>query len=121
MPSPVVHFEIGSPDSAALSEFYASVFNWSFLDAGAVRPVFGGHEGGPSGMLNTLGHAPHTYVMIYIEVADMDEALGRVREAGGSVTVGPAPLPDNRAFAWITDPAGNTLGLLTPLPRPANG
>jgi predicted enzyme related to lactoylglutathione lyase len=114
MPAPIVHFEIGSKDAAESARFYGAVFDWSFAEIGAARLIAGGHEGGPSGMLNALGHPPETYVMVYVQVDDLEATLARVVEAGGQKLVGPAPIPDGRRFAWIQDPAGNTIGLLTP-------
>jgi predicted enzyme related to lactoylglutathione lyase len=116
MSCPVVHFEIGSADAATLAPFYEAVFGWSFAPLGAARSLTGGHEGGPSGMLNALGHPPETYVMVYVEVPDMAAALARVESAGGTRMVGPIPLPNGRHFAWIHDTAGNLVGLLTPAP-----
>ncbi len=115
MPSPVVHFEIGSQDAAENAKFYHAVFGWSFADVGPARLLTGGHEGGIGGMLNALGHPPHNYVMVYVQVDDMAAALEKVAAAGGKCLVAPHPLPDGRRFAWVMDPAGNTLGLLTPL------
>jgi predicted enzyme related to lactoylglutathione lyase len=115
MPAPVIHFEIGSTDSSESATFYGAVFDWSFADVGPAKLITGGHEGGMSGMLNALGHPPETYVMVYVQVDDIDATLRRVADAGGQTLVGPAPLPDGRRFAWIRDPAGNLLGLLTPL------
>lgn len=116
MPSPVVHFEIGSKDSVRLSQFYGELFGWTFLELGDVRPIIEGLEGGPSGMLNTLGHPPENYVLIYIQVDDVSAALDKVIAGRGKVLVGPADLPDGRTFAWFRDPAGNMIGLLSPLP-----
>jgi predicted enzyme related to lactoylglutathione lyase len=113
MASPVVHFEIGSTDSAGLAAFYSSVFGWSFAPLGAAQALVGGAEGGPTGMLNTLGHPPDNYVMVYIRTDDLEAALARVDEAGGSKIVGPVPLPDGRRFAWVRDTAGNVIGLLS--------
>jgi predicted enzyme related to lactoylglutathione lyase len=117
MASPVVHFEIGSKDSAALAEFYSSVFGWSFAPLGVAQALVGGAEGGPTGMLNALGHPPETYVMVYIQTDDLGAAITRVTEAGGSKVVGPVPLPDGRRFAWVRDTAGNVIGLLSPKPE----
>jgi len=119
MPSPVVHVEIGSTDSATTARFYADVFGWNTAAAGPVHQVISGHEGGPTAMLNALGHPPDNYVLIYIEVEDIDAALERVTMAGGGKFVGPIPLPDGRRFAWVTDTASNMIGLLTPAPPPA--
>jgi uncharacterized protein len=116
MPSPVVHFEIGSNDSAGLSEFYKTVFGWQFAPTGPAQSIIAGNEGGPSGMLNALGHPPETYVMVYIEVPDIAASLVTTVEAGGTKLIGPIPLPNGRHFAWIRDTAGNLIGLLTPAP-----
>jgi hypothetical protein len=113
MPSPVVHFEIGSRDSAALSKFYGAAFGWTFSPLGPAQMIHTG-AGGPTGMLNALGHPPETYVMVYVEVDDLEAALDRVDKAGGMKLVGPVPLPDGKRFAWIKDPAGNIIGLVTP-------
>ncbi len=112
-PAPIVHFEIGSTDSAKLAEFYGAVLGWKFLPAGSAQVVT--TATGPTGMLNALGHPPDTYVMLYAQVDDIAAALERVAQAGGRKIVGPAPLPDGRKFAWVQDTAGNVLGLLTPL------
>ncbi|WP_404713305.1 VOC family protein [Sphingomonas sp. MMS24-J13] len=116
MSSPVVHFEIGSADAAAAASFYTSVFGWSFADVGPAKLIVGGAEGGPSGMLNALGHPPENYVMVYIQVDDVEASLELIAKCGGACMVPPQPLPDGRRFAWIKDPAGNLIGLLTPLP-----
>ena len=114
MSAPIVHFEIGSKDSAGLSKFYAAVLGWKFLPAGPSQVIDNDGAGGPSGMLNALGHPPDTYVIVYAEVTDIEEALARAQDAGGSKIVGPAPLPDGRRFAWVRDTAGNVFGMLTP-------
>ncbi len=116
MSSPIVHFEIGSSNSEALAKFYGNVLGWRFAPLGAAQAIVAGAEGGPSGMLNALGHPPETYVMVYAEVADLEAALARVDAAGGAKLVGPVPLPDGRRFAWIKDTAGNPIGLITPAP-----
>jgi predicted enzyme related to lactoylglutathione lyase len=115
MPSPVVHFEIGSADAAGSAKFYNAVFGWSFADVGPAQLIVGGAEGGPSGMLNALGHPPETYVMVYFQVADIAASMALIAAHGGVCMVPPHPLPDGRRFAWVKDPAGNLIGLLTPL------
>jgi predicted enzyme related to lactoylglutathione lyase len=115
MAAPVVHFEIGSMNSAETARFYAAVFGWHFAGAGAALTVAGGHEGGPTGMLNALGHPPENYVLLYVQVDDIEAALARSEAAGGTRLVGPIALPDGRRFAWVRDTAGNMVGLLTPL------
>lgn len=115
MSSPVVHFEIGSTDSSKTAAFYRDVFGWQFAPAGAAQVLTGGAEGGPTGMLNALGHPPDHYVLIYVQVDDVTAALARVTDAGGTKIVGPIQLPDGRMFAWIKDTADNVIGLITPI------
>src|SRR5258708_8922310 len=98
MPAPVVHFEIGSKDSAETAKFDSEVFDWQFAVLGPARLIAAGHEGGPTGMLSTLGHPPENYVMVYVQVDDLEAALKRVAEAGGKTMVPPIPLPDGRRF-----------------------
>jgi len=114
MPSPIVHIEIASKDSAATAAFYDAVFGWKTTAQGPVHHVISGHAGGPTAMLNALGHPPDNYVLIYIEVDDIEAALGRVAAAGGSRFVGPIPLADGRRFAWVSDTGSNLIGLVTP-------
>ena len=115
MSAPIVHFEIGSTNSAELAKFYERTLGWKFMQAGATAVIDNGGAGGPTGMLNALGHPPDNYILIYAEVADIEAAIAKAIEAGGSKIVGPAPLPDGRRFAWIKDTAGNVFGLLTPM------
>ncbi len=114
MSAPIVHFEIGSRAAGELSKFYRAVLGWKFQPAGADRVIDNDGAGGPSGMLNALGHPPENYVMIYAEVTDIEATAARAVDARGAELVGPALLPDGRRFAWIRDTAGNVLGLLTP-------
>ena len=43
------------------------------------------------------------------------QPLERIEALGGSIVVPPVQLPDGRRFAWLTDPDGNTIGIITPL------
>ena len=113
MPNPVVHFEIGCRDIARASEFYTRLFDWK-LQAGGPATLIDSGEGGITGHFTSLGHEPHHYVTVYVQVDDMESYLAKVPNLGGKVMVGPIPLPDGRRFAWITDPDGSILGLIQP-------
>jgi uncharacterized protein len=107
---PVVHFEIGCANQPETQGFYQNVFGW--------QPNAGGiiHADGPGipGHIVSLGHEPHQYVTVYIQVPDMAAALEKVMANGGQKVVGPIPLPTGQHFAWIKDNGGNLLGLVTP-------
>ncbi|MFQ5563196.1 MAG: VOC family protein [Parvularculaceae bacterium] len=111
--NPVVHFEIGCRDADATTAFYRTVFGWSFSDYGPNSyKIDTGAGTGVNGHLTALGHEPHNYVAVYIETDDIAASVEAVERAGGDTVVGPLPTGDGREFAWIKDPAGNTIGLI---------
>lgn len=116
MGSPVVRFEIGGRDRKKTAEFYGGLFGWSpkpDTNEFSNDVVAGGNKG-INGAYTALGHEPHNYVMIYVEVDDVTKAAERTRQLGGKVTIGPLPTPDGRKFAWIVDPDGNRIGIVGP-------
>lgn len=66
-------------------------------------------EGIP-GQINSLGHEPHQYTIFYVQVDDVQATIDKVQELGGKLIVGPVNIPIG-AFAWVSDPGGNTIGL----------
>lgn len=110
--NPVVHFEIGCRDMHTTKAFYKQVFGWEPDQFGVINreqlPGIPGH-------FVSLGHEPHNYVLVYVQVDDINAYLEKTAQAGGKKLVGPVPLPDGRQFAWITDAEGNMIGLITPV------
>ena len=113
MGNPVVHFEIGGRDRAKLGAFYGELFDWSIAEGEFASTIDTGVATSPTGHLTALGHEPHLYTMFYVQVDDIGRSLASVERLGGSVLVGPLPIPEG-TFAWIKDPEGNTVGLLEP-------
>jgi predicted enzyme related to lactoylglutathione lyase len=73
-------FELGVEDAERGRAFYEGLFGWRFTPAGNgfqidAPNVRGGIHGGDTGA------SPY----VFFAVADLDAALGRVRELGGSV------------------------------------
>ena len=89
MESEVSFFELGVEDAARGRAFYGALFGWSFEpgpgDGFAISgPVPGGMHGGDSGA------SPY----LFFAVDDIDAAVERVRELGGTleeIDVGDAP------------------------------
>lgn len=102
----VRRFEIGCTDKEKTAAFYQAVLGW---EVDANFHVNSGPDSIP-GQINALGHEPHRYVTVYIEVDDMEAALARVRARGGQVLVPTVKLPHG-SFAWIGDPDGNIIAL----------
>lgn len=111
MGCPVVHFEIGCRDRAKTETFYTNLFGWRIEPAGPAGIVSTGSGSGIAGHITSLGHEPHNYVNIYVEVDNLEAYLVRASELGARTLVGPVPIPQGR-FAWVADPEGTMVGLM---------
>jgi uncharacterized protein len=112
MPNPVVHFEVGGKDAAALQSFYANLFDWKIdannpMQYGMVEAVGGGIAGGVGPTPGGDGH-----VTWYVQVDDLAAALEKAEKLGGKTAMPPMDIPDGPSIAQFTDPAGNLIGLL---------
>lgn len=135
--NPVVHFEMPAEDQARMSKFYETAFGWQTKQMG---PEMGDYvvvstsEPNPSdpsgrplapGVINggfykktadPLSHAPS----VVIAVDDINEAMQKVKDAGGKVIGGmkrdgtPDEIPGVGLFASIIDTEGNRVSLLQP-------
>jgi len=89
--NPVVHFEVVGKDKDALVPFYRELFEWEIQDASApgveyaLVPRDEEHIGGGIGATSQgEGH-----VTWYVGVADVDAALAKAEELGGTRVMGP--------------------------------
>lgn len=112
MGNPVVHFEIGCKDKTTTSAFYTGMFDWK-IDDGPMGMIGTGSTEGIQGHIAALGHEPHQFTHIYVQVDDVAAALAKVESLGGKTVVPPVPIP-NGTFAWFSDPEGNVVGLWKP-------
>src|SRR5689334_5896848 len=103
MPNPVVHFEIGCRDNAATQTFYSQLFGWSMNPMGPATMIdTGSIPGVPSiqGHFSSLGHEPHNYVTVYVQVDDIEASIAKAVGLGGKCLVKPVKIPMG-TFAWI--------------------
>jgi predicted enzyme related to lactoylglutathione lyase len=117
MGQPVVHFEIGCRDKARAEKFFADLFGWGMTPAGPASMIDTGGSGGINGHLTALGHEPHHYVTIYVQVPDLHAYLAKAESLGGRMLVPPVDIPTG-SFAWLADPDGNIIGLWKPRAAP---
>jgi uncharacterized protein len=114
MPSPVVHFEIASTDTAGTKKFVAEMFGWqledipgpfdySMVDTGAEGAIRGGVGGTPTGE----GHTT-----FYVQVDAVQAALDKAKELGGQAVMGPQEIPGGSKIGLITTPAGQLVGVI---------
>jgi predicted enzyme related to lactoylglutathione lyase len=109
--------ELVAADHAAAFKFYSEVFGWEKL---------GEHDMGPMGKYLLFGKGATQYGgmftktkdmqmppawLYYIQVDDLDAALGRVKAMGGKVLQGPVTVPTGARIAQLTDPQGAAFAL----------
>lgn len=105
-------------DADGVRDFYASVVGWK------PNPVAMGdyddysmHTAGTNTCVSGVCHAkgPNTDLpaqwLMYVRVADVEDAAKKVTALGGEVVAGPRPLSSGRVLV-IRDPAGAVLALV---------
>ncbi len=114
----VIHFELPAPDPDRLGRFYTEALGWSvekFEGPTDYWLVTTGSEDAPGidgGLIYPGG--PITATTNTVAVEDLEDAMGRVRDAGGEVLGEPQEVPDVGRYVYCRDPAGNTFGMLQP-------
>ena len=110
--------ELNTTDWEAAWQFYSALFGWvevdkSDLGGGHVYFMFSdpseGTRGGMSNLAKANGFPP--FWMHYVTVADMDAAVSRVKQAGGTILNGPTPISDDDFICQCTDPQGAAFAL----------
>jgi predicted enzyme related to lactoylglutathione lyase len=118
MGKPVVHFEVIGTDGEKLQSYYSELFDWD-IDAnnpmkyGIVKgednpadmgSIGGGIASGPDGY---EGH-----VTFYVGVPDIEAALQKAEELGGTRIMGPEKIMDQVELGQFKDPEGHLIGLV---------
>jgi predicted enzyme related to lactoylglutathione lyase len=117
----VVHFEIPFDDKTRAMQFYADTFGWTLADMPEMNYVMARSvdvdaqqmpkEPGAinGGMLQRPKEAPNP--TIYLDVPSVEQAIAKVKAAGGTVVTPFTPIPGMGAYARVTDTEGNVIGL----------
>ncbi|MCG3124494.1 MAG: hypothetical protein GIKADHBN_02959 [Phycisphaerales bacterium] len=111
MGAPVVHFEIGARDATKLAGFYGKLFGWNTSEYGPARMIDTGSTQGIMGHINQLGHEPHNYCVVYMQVDDLEAYIKNAMGLGAKLCVPATEVPGMGHFAWLQDPEGNAFGL----------
>jgi predicted enzyme related to lactoylglutathione lyase len=117
MGQPVIHFEIGCKDALKAQDFYGKLFDWKFTPYGPAAMIATGQSAGIQGHINSLGHEPHQYVTVYVQVDDLETYLAKANKLGGKTLMPGADVPGMGRFAWVADPEGNIIGLWKPVAK----
>jgi uncharacterized protein len=115
----VVHFEIMGQDAAKLRAFYSELFGWNInadnqwnygtVDRSENLSSQGVGIGGGVGQMPD-GMPGHTTV--YVEVPDVEAALNKVQDLGGTRLMGPDKVMEGVEIGVAHDPEGHVIGLI---------
>jgi len=107
----ICHVEWGTPDPDVLQKFLTQLFGWEFQSFAPNYMIYLPAEGGVSvGIMQSdqmrAGGSPNASVC----VLDLAAMLAKAEELGGNVVV-PKTQMGTGAFAFVTAPDGNLIGL----------
>ena len=114
MGQPVVHFEVIGRDGAKLQSYYGELFGWEIdannpMNYGTVQREGNTNSDGV-GIGGGVGVGPEGYdghVTFYVEVPDVEAALAKAEELGGSRMMGPDEPMEGLVIGLFTDPEGH--------------
>lgn len=125
-PAPIVFFDIAGEDSAALADFYASVFDWQIAADGSLTtevkspPLVPRADYASASGFTTSVTAPlpgqirqdPSEKRIYLGVPDVAATLRAIEATGGTVEAERFAVPGVVVLGLFRDPAGNPMGLV---------
>ena len=115
--------DVGSPDVDATVAFYSALFGWDVPEG---PPETGGYRIATlrgktvAGVGPQMNPGPPAW-STYVNVANADEVIGRVKDNGGTVLMEPMDVMDVGRMAFFADPAGAVIGVWQPGSHPGAG
>ena len=109
--------ELYAGDAEADIPFYRDLFGWTETGRHDMGPMgvyhlFGNVDGEVGGIMTKPAQLPVACWCYYFEVADVDAAAQRVKQAGGAVVMGPMDVPGGSRVVQATDPQGANFALV---------
>ena len=115
----ITWWEIDVPDVGRAQEFYGAVTPWTFQPMeGYEGYVIVNNEGAGIGALQASqdGAPSGGGIRLYVQVANLEDTLARVRQAGGTVEQERMEVPGGSWIGTGRDPFGNRVGFVTTNP-----
>jgi uncharacterized protein len=123
MSQPVVHFEVVGKDPTRLREYFGDLFGWEFNVPSPVAEEVSEPErygfldlitsddgvGIPGGIGGGVGY--ESRALFYVGVPNVEVALQRAEELGGTRVMGPATSPNGLVVGHFRDPEGTLMGV----------
>jgi predicted enzyme related to lactoylglutathione lyase len=119
----VVHFEIHAEQPERAIQFYTAVFNWQFskfegpFDYWTIKTGEAGEPGIDGGLLARQCPIDGAAVIAYVCttcVESLDETIGAIESAGGTLAHPKMPIPGIGWLAYFKDTEGNIFGVMQP-------
>lgn len=118
-PGDICWNELNVSESSAAKKFYTEVMGWTYQDMPEHKYTLFLNEGKPvAGLMNTADFdggdqfPPNWFV--YLTIADMDDALEKVKANGGAVMKEPFFVENMGTIAIVVDAAKAVVGLVEP-------
>lgn len=123
MSQPVVHFEVIGKDPARLREYFGELFGWEFDVPSPVAPEVSEPESygfldlitseDGTGIRGGIGGGPgyESHALFYVGVPDVEAALRRAEELGGTRVLGPVTSQSGLVVGQFADPEGTLIGV----------
>lgn len=120
MGQPVVHFEIMGRDVKKLHDYYSELFGWEIDTSNpmgyGVVPREGNTSVDGAGIGGGIAPLPQGqdegHVTFYVEVPDVEEALSKAEQLGGTRVMGPAKVTEQVEIGLFDDPEGHMVGVV---------
>lgn len=109
--------ELGTTDYEAALDFYSDLFGWEAQEAmdmgeNGVYQMYGPPGETLGGMYTKTADMPGPPAWLYyVLVEDLDGAIGRIENGGGSVLMGPHEVPGGDRIVVAQDPQGAVFAL----------
>lgn len=119
----VIHFEINADDPERAARFYREAFGWDVNKWEGPQEYWLAATGpddqpGINGAI--MPRMEKNTTVNTIDVPSLDEAIEKVKAAGGKVVTEKMEIPDIGTFAYAVDTEGNAFGILESLPGAAS-
>jgi len=115
--------DLSTPDVERAQRFYGDLLGWTFnvqqTDMGeyVVAEIDGWQVAGMMAPSPEVTDQPSVWTM-FVRVDDMEAAVGRVTDAGGTIAAAPFEIPGGARVAVVTDRTGAMFALISGGPEP---
>ncbi len=114
-PGAMVWNELGTRDVEAAKTFYGAVFGWTNKGDDYIEWQIDGRTVGGCNDIAKIGLPdqipPHW--LVYFAVKNVDEAVDRAKQLGGTVNMPPMDIPEMGRFAVLADPQGAVFAIFS--------